>query len=66
MVHKCVENIEADDIIEKSQVHGDRLCVLSQKMTDHHVSVSITRLLFVSYLFERYGLCPISSLISIQ
>ena len=40
-------------------MNRDHPCVLSQKLTDHHVSVSITGLLLTSYLFARHGLCPI-------
>ena len=51
---------------KKAQAHGDHLCVLSQKLMDHRVYVSIAGLLLISSLFEKHGLCPISSLISIQ
>ena len=50
----------------KSRVNGDRPNVLSQKLTDHHVSVSTTGLLLTSSLFARHGLCPTLSLISTQ
>ena len=66
MIDKCVESLEFDGIIEKTQAHGGHLCVLLQKLMDHRVSVSIRGLLFISSLFEKQGLCPISSLISIQ
>ena len=51
---------------KKSQVHGDHPSVLLQKLMDHRVSVSITGLLLISFLLERHGICPISSLVSIQ
>ena len=51
---------------KKVQAHGDPPSVLLQKLMDHRVSVSITGLLLLSSLFERHGLCPISSLIPIQ
>ena len=36
VIDKCVESMESD---------GDHPCVLSQKLTDHRVSVSITGIL---------------------
>ena len=50
----------------KVQAHRDHPCVLLQELMDHRVSVSITGILLISSLFEKHGLCPISSLISIQ
>ena len=45
---------------------GDHPCVLLQKLMDHRVYVSTTEITLISSLSEKYGLCPISSLISIQ
>ena len=38
---------------KRSRLNGDHPCVLSQKLTDHHVSVSITRLLLTSSLLRE-------------
>ena len=58
--------MDSDGIIEKVPAHGDHLFVLLQKLMDHRVSVLKTRLLLISSLFERHGLCPMSSFILIQ
>ena len=54
-------NKQVDGIIDRAQTHGDHLFVLLQKLMDHRVvCVSITRLLLISSLFKRHGLCSIS------
>ena len=51
---------------KRAQAHGGHPCVLLQKLMDPRISVSITGILIIISLFEKHGLCPISSLISIQ
>ena len=58
--------MDSDGIIEKVPVHGDHRFVLLQKLKDRRVSVLNTGLPLKGSLFERHGLCPISSFILIQ